>query len=120
MPDLLQEKLYLLVNISLKNVSIFWLLPKTWLREGNEHKRPLPSRVQFFFCVSTPTSREIGGGAVGFVIRANIDVICIPQQEFKTFETCTIRLNSNHPVSSVFGYRPPPLQQNDVKMTQFI
>lgn len=111
---------YLCEHITEKCVDLL-AITETWLREGddchiNDHCPP----GYRFVGVPRPMSKGAKGGGVGFVIRANIDVICIPQQEFKTFETCIIRLNDNHPVTYVLVYRALPSRQNDLKVTQFL
>lgn len=56
----------------------------TWLREGDDrHINDRCPPGYKFVGVPRPTSKGARGGGVGFVIKANIDVICIPQKEIK-------------------------------------
>ena len=67
-------------------------ITEPWLKDGDVVSDLLPSNYKL---LSVPRPSAKGGrrGGVGYVIRANIDCVVLPQAENKTFESHTIRLN---------------------------
>ena len=83
-------------------------ITETWLREGDDaHINDLCTPGYKYTGVPRPRSKGTRGGGVGFVIRANLDVVPTPRPDFNTVESCIIRLNGKHPVHYCLGVSPP-------------